>query len=171
MPRLIENDRLSTIGMIQAGLLHRTGATQFSVHINTIQALWRRFQQFGTVRDRKHAGCPCVMSQQQDNHIRLEHLRNCFQTASLTAQTIPGLRVIIHRTVQNRLSERGIRPYRPVVHPVLLRRHHVGRFAWCRRHLRFNRRDWVSILFTDKSRFHLDSSNSLSRSIVTLETF
>ncbi len=51
MPRLNENDRLRAIGMIQAGMLHRAVATQFGVHINTIQALWRRFQQFGNVRD------------------------------------------------------------------------------------------------------------------------
>ena len=55
MPRLNENDRLSAIGIIQAGMLHRAVAKQFGVHINTIQALWRRFLQFGTVRDRRRA--------------------------------------------------------------------------------------------------------------------
>ena len=82
IPRLSENDRLSAIGMIQAGMLHRAIATQFCVHINTIQALWRRFQQFGIVRDRRRAGRPRMTSRQQDNHIRLVHLRNPFQTAS-----------------------------------------------------------------------------------------
>ena len=47
MSRLNENECLHTIGMIQAGVLHHVVATQFGVHINTIQALWRRFQQFG----------------------------------------------------------------------------------------------------------------------------
>ena len=41
MTRINENDCLYTIGMFQAGMLH----TQFGVHINTIQALWRTFQQ------------------------------------------------------------------------------------------------------------------------------
>ncbi len=163
MPRLNENDRLRAIGMIQAGMLHRAVATQFGVHINTIQALWRRFQQFGNVRDRPRAGRPRVTSRQQDNHIRLVHLRNRFQTASLTARTIPGLRAISPRTVRNRLRERRIRPRRPAVRPVFLRRHRVARLAWCRRHLRFNRRDWAGILFTDESRIHLDSSDGRSR--------
>ena len=108
MPRLNENDSLHAIGMIQDGMLHHAVTTQFCIHKNTIQALWRRFQQFGTVRDRRRAGCPRLMSRQQDNHIRLVHLRNCFQTASLTVRTIHGLRVISHRTVQNRLHERRI---------------------------------------------------------------
>ncbi len=100
---------------------------------------------------------------QQDNHIRLVHLRNRFQTASLTTRTIPGLRAISPRTVPNRLRERGIRLRRPTVRPLLPTRNRVARLAWCRRHLRFNRRDWAGILFTDESRFHLDSSDGHSR--------
>ena len=127
--------------MIQAGMRHRAVSVQCGVHINTIQAWWRRFQQFGHVRDRPRAGRARVTSIQQDNHIRVVHLSNRFQTASLTARNIPGLRAISPTTVRNRLRERGIRPRRPAVHPVLLRHHHVARLAWCRRHLRFNRRD------------------------------
>ena len=98
-----------------------------------------------------------MTSRQQDNPIRLVHLRNRFQTASLTARTIPGLRAINPRTVRNRLREQGIRPRRPAVRPVLLR------IAWCIRHLRVNRQDWAGILITDESRFHLDNSNGRSR--------
>ena len=64
MTRLNKNDRLHAIGMIQTGMLHRAVAMQFGVHINTIQALWRRFQQFGIVRDWRHAGCPHMTSRQ-----------------------------------------------------------------------------------------------------------
>ena len=63
-------------------MLHSAVAKQFCVHINTIQALWRRLQQFGTVRARRRAGRPRVTSRQQDNPIRLVHLGNRFQTAS-----------------------------------------------------------------------------------------
>ena len=66
MPRLIENDCLSAIGMIQAGMLHCTVAMQFGVHINTIQAFWRRCQQFGIVRDRQHAGHPTKTTQKRN---------------------------------------------------------------------------------------------------------
>ena len=46
LPRLNENDHLCAVGMIQAGILHCAVATQYGVYINTVQALWRRFQQF-----------------------------------------------------------------------------------------------------------------------------
>ncbi len=163
MPRLNENDRLRIIGMLQAGMGQAVVATRFHVHRNTISDLWRRHQQFAHVGDRPRAGRPRVTSRQQDNHIRLVHLRNRFQTASLTARTIPGLLPISPRTVRNRLRERAIRPRRPAIRPVLLRRHRVARLDWCRRHLRFTRRDWAGILFTDESRVHLDSSDGRSR--------
>ena len=69
IPRQNENDRLHAIGMIQADMLHCAVAKQFGVHINTIQALWRRFLPFGIVRDRRRAGRQRVTSRQQDNHI------------------------------------------------------------------------------------------------------
>ena len=67
------------------------------------------------------------------------------------------------RTVRNRLRERNIRPRRPAIRPVLQRRHRVARLVWCRAHLRSTRRDWARILFSDESRFHLDSRDGRSR--------
>ena len=66
LPRQIENDCLNAIGMIQAGMLYRAVAMQCGVHINTIQTLWRRFQQFGIVRDRQHAGHPTKTTQKRN---------------------------------------------------------------------------------------------------------
>lgn len=163
MPRLNENDRLRAIGMLEAGMTQSFVTRHFGVHRNTVYALWRRYQQFGTTRDRPRSGRPRVTTRQQDNHIRLVHLRNRFQTASTTARSIPGLRPISPRTVRNRLRERHIRPRRPAIRPILQRRHRTARLAWCRTHLRFNRRDWAQIMFTDESRFHLDSSDGRSR--------
>ena len=138
-------------------------ARQFGVHINTVHALWRRYQQTGTVRDRQRSGRPRVTSRRQDNYIRTSHLRNRFQSASLTARSIPGHRRISPRTVRNRLREANIRPRRPAIRPTLLQRHRVARLAWCRRHRRFNNRDWAEVLFTDESRFHIDSSDGRVR--------
>ena len=46
---------------------------------------------------------------------------------------------------------------------MLLPRHRAARLTWCRRYLRFRIQDWANILFTDESRFHLDSSDGRSR--------
>ena len=162
MPRLDENQRLRAIGMLQAGLAQNVVAKHFGCHRNTILSLWRRFRQSGNTRDRRRSGRLRVTSR-QDNHIRLVHLRNRFQTSNLTARSIPGLRPISSRTVRNRFREHIIRPRRPTICPILLPRHRAARLTWCRRYLRFRIQDWANILFTDESRFHLDSSDGRSR--------
>ena len=103
-----------------------------------------------------------MTSRQQDNHITLVHLLDRFQTSSLTARSIPGLRQISSRTVRNILRDRQARPRRTAIRPIVLPMHRVSRLTWCRRHLRFKRQDWTNIQFTDESRFHLDSSDDQS---------
>ena len=163
MPRLDENQRLLAIGMLQAGLAQNVVARHFGCHRITILSLWRRFGQYGNTRDRRCSGRPRGTSRRQDNHIRLVHLRNRCQTSRLTARSTPGLRPISSRTVRNRLREHNIRPRRPAIRPMLLPRHHAARLTWCRRYLRFRIQDWANILFTDESRFHLDSSDGRYR--------
>jgi transposase len=162
MSRLDENQRLRAIGMLQAGLAQNVVAIHFGCHRNTILSLWRGFRQSGNTRDCRRSGRPRVTSRRQVNHIRLVHLRNRFQTSSLTVRSIPGLRPISSRTVRNRLREHNIRPRRPAIRPTLLLRHRAARLTWCRRYLRFRIQDWANILFTDESRFHLDSSDGRS---------
>ena len=122
-------DRWRAVGMIEAGVRHTDVAKQFGVHRNTEDALWRRYQQFGTTRDRPRSGRLCVKSNHQDTYIWVVHLRDRLRTATLTARSIPGLRWISPRTVRNRLRERGIRPRRPAIRPVLQQCHRVARFV------------------------------------------
>ena len=163
MPRLNEAQRHQAAGMIRAGVSQNEVSRRFGVHRNTISALWRRYQQSGNTRDRRRSGRPRVTSLRQDTYIRVTLLRNRLQTVALMARSIPGLRNISPKAVRNRLRERNIRPRRPAIRPVLQRRHRVARLAWCRAHLRYTRRDWARILFSDESRFHLDSSDGRSR--------
>jgi hypothetical protein len=80
MPRLTENMRLRAIGMLQAGLAQNIVAGHFGVHRNTIQSLLRRFRQSGNTRDRQCSCLPRATLRQQDDHIRLVHLRDRIQS-------------------------------------------------------------------------------------------
>ena len=98
IPCLDENQRLRTIGMLQAGLAQNVVARHFGCHRNTILSLWRQFRQSGSTRDRRRSGRPRVMSRRprvmsrrQDNHIRLVHLRNRFQTSHLHCKKHPRI--------------------------------------------------------------------------------
>jgi transposase len=141
MSRLDENQRRRAIGMLHAGLPQNVVAIYFGCHCNTILSLWRRLGESGNTRDRRRSDRPRVMSRHHDNQIRLVHVRNRFQTSSLTARSIPGLRPISSRAVRNRLREDNIRPRRPAIRPILLPRHRAARLTWCRRYLIFRIQD------------------------------
>jgi transposase len=127
MPRLTENQRLHAIGMLQAGLAQHIVARHFDVHRYTIQSQLRRFRLSGNTRNRQRSGHPRVTSRQQDNHTRLVHLRDRFETSSLTARSISRIRPISSRTVCNILRDCHIRPRRPSIRPILLPRHRASR--------------------------------------------
>ena len=160
---LNETDRWRAVGMIEVGVRDIDITRQFGVHRNTVDTLWRGYQQFGTNGDRSRSGRPRVTSNRQDTYIRVVHLRERLRNSTLTARNIPDLRRISPRTVRNRLRERGIRPRPPARRPVLQQRDRVARFAWCRQHKHFTQQDWARVLFTDESKFHLDSSDGRSR--------
>lgn len=106
--------------MLQAGIPKRCSRLS-GVHRYTIRSLLTRFQQFVNTLNRRPVDSrrPCVTSVCQDNLIRLVHLRNRFQKASLIARSIPGLKRRSARTERNCLLEQSIRPKNPALRPIL----------------------------------------------------
>ena len=168
MPWLSENQRNRAFRMVQARMAQNTVARHFGVHQNTIQSLWRRFQQSGNTRNWPRSMHHHVTSLRQDNHCRLLHLRNRFKSARLTARCIPGLRPISSWTVRNRLCECNIRPRRPAVRPILVQHHRTAIPAWCRRHMFVGIQDCTNILFTNKPSFIYVAVTAVIECIVAL---
>ena len=75
MPRLHQNDRERAVGMVQTAMAHQAVANHFNVSRITIFRLMIRLRQTGRTNDRPRNGRPRVMSQRQDRHLRLIHLR------------------------------------------------------------------------------------------------
>jgi hypothetical protein len=76
MPRLRQNDRERSVGMIQAGKTHQAVADHFTVSTLTTSRLMIRLRQTGRTNERPYNDRSCVTSQRQDRHLRLIHLRN-----------------------------------------------------------------------------------------------
>ena len=104
----------------------------FNVHRSTIARLRQRFHTTGRVADRPRPGAPPVTTAAQDRRIRLQHLRNRFQTAAATARGTVGTRrrQISPQTVRRRLAAFGIRCRRPYQGQILLHRHRLARQQW-----------------------------------------
>lgn len=116
---------------------------QSRVHINTINAFWRRYQQTDPVWDRPRSEHPRGASRRQDTYTWMSYLRNRFPIGFFdrleTLLGIDGCPLIA-------LFCSGVTVFRG--------------------DRRLGGRDWVEFLFTDESRYHLDSSDSRVRVII-----
>ena len=65
--------------------------------------------------------------------------------------------------VRNRVRENGLHARRPYVGCVLTQRHRQNRLNWARAHIRWIRRRWNIVLYTDESRFSLQRGNGRVR--------
>jgi transposase len=125
MPRLRQNDRERTVGLVQAGMTHQAIADHFNVYRITISRLMIHLRQIGRPNDGPCKDRPPEMSQSQDRHLRLIHLWNRMIMAEDTARRTPGLANvrISGQTVPRKLQESGLRARRPVVGQILKQRH------------------------------------------------
>ena len=89
MPRLSNNDRNQALGMLRAGISTREVARLFNCHQSTVVRLRQRFKTMNNVSDRPRTGQPRATTDQQDRHIRLQHLRNRFKIAASAARETP----------------------------------------------------------------------------------
>ena len=132
---------------------------------SAIERLWAKFNQTGTVANRRRRPRRRVTTRRQDRYIVLSHLRDRRMTAASTARRTNGIhnRPVRNDTITDRLREAGVRARRPMKAPVLLRRHRAARLAWARRHLRFTRADWANVLFVDETKIKINGSDGRLR--------
>ena len=155
VPRTVVNDRLVAVGMVSGGISFLNVARQFRVERHTVARWFQRHQRSNNVQDLPRSGRPRITISRQDRYIRVQHLRNRFQAATVTARTLPGHKLISSRVIRNRLREHSICPHRPAIRSVLQPRHRVARLAWCKQHQRRNLEQWSRVLFSDESHFSL----------------
>jgi len=88
---------------------HKTLPLDLLVFIATRYShCWGVLYNTSNTRKRQRSDRPLVTSRQHDNHIRLVHLWDRFQTSTLTTGNIPGLRPISSRTVHKKLHDRHV---------------------------------------------------------------
>ena len=165
MPRLRQNQRERAIGMLTGGMSQRRVARNLGVHVSTISRLWSRYDETGSTVDRPRAPRPRVTTPQQDRHIRLQHLRNRFLPATVTAAQTRGRHQnrISDQTVRNRLREADMHSRRPHRGMVLTPARRRVRLQWSRAHLAWNALRWNRVLFSDESRFRLSVADGRVR--------
>ena len=76
MPRLNNDKRNKTIGMLNVGMSATVVSRHFGCTRKTIERLRRRFRVTGNVVDRPRSGRRCVTTAADDRYMVLQHLSN-----------------------------------------------------------------------------------------------
>ena len=165
MPRLTNVQRRIALGMLRSGIPVRRIAREMGCSQVAIHNLRERSHATGPLGDRLRSGRPRVTSENQDQRIRLIHLRDRWRTATMTSREIIGThgRQVNPVTIRRRLRAAGLAARRPYRGPILRPHIRRERLQWSRIHQRWTMGRWRGVLFTDESRFCLSVADGRCR--------
>ncbi|GFX62542.1 transposable element Tc1 transposase [Trichonephila clavipes] len=149
------------IGKLEEGRSVTSVTAEFGIAHSIVSRLWRQFQTTGTAIRGFSSGRPRGTTPADDWYIVLQARRNRRQTAREIARhtTQATGRPISRFTVAGRLHGGGLFARRPVRCVPLTPAHRRRRSLWCREHRNWRDNEWGRVLFTDESRFSLNSDS------------
>lgn len=159
--RMDDGMRWRIVGRLEAGQSQAQVATELNVTPSVVCNLWKQFQDTGSISRRPGQGRPRSTTTNEERYLALSARRHRTATASQLSRELyaaTGTRVS-RSTVARRLHERGLYARRPAVCVPLTAAHKRARLAWCRQHEPWTRLQWSTVLFTDESRFSLDTDS------------
>ncbi|GBM77079.1 Acetylcholinesterase-1 [Araneus ventricosus] len=149
------------IGRLEWGRTQLEVSEELGIAQSVISRLWQRFQDDGNV-SRCYSTCrPRVTTPNEDRYLAVTAKRNKRSTASdlsrqlssATGTTVSG------QTVYRRLGHIGLYARRPVRCIPLTATHCRLRLAWSREHALWTPQQWSCVMFSDESRFSLQSDS------------
>ncbi|GFW59654.1 HTH_Tnp_Tc3_2 domain-containing protein [Trichonephila clavipes] len=128
---------------------------------SVISRLWQRLQDDGNVSRCYSTGCPRVTTPNEDRHLAVTAKRNRRSTASdLSRQLSSATSTTVSRhTVYRCLGHIGLYAHRPVRCVPLTATHCCLQLTWSREHALWTPKQWSCVMFSDESRFSLQSDS------------
>ena len=162
---LSSNEVARAVQMVEDGRTQRQAANALGVSQSVIGRAVQRYQETGQYTRRPGQGRPRSTTPGQDRYLRTLAARNRYSTARQLRhdfQDATGSR-ISDQTVRNRLHHAGLHARRPFAVPRLTAAHRRARLTFSRDHSDWQLRHWTPVLFTDESRFCLDTNDRRAR--------
>jgi transposase len=159
--RLEDSLRWRAIGRLEAGQSQTEVALWLGVSRNVVSYLWKQFQQNGSIERRPVNGRPRATTVREDRFITITAKRNREFTARRLSNELAsssGTR-ISRFTIYRRLHAAGLYARRPMVCVPLTNSHRRERLNWARDHHTWSQNQWANVLFSDESRFSLETDS------------
>ncbi|GBL82965.1 Transposable element Tc1 transposase [Araneus ventricosus] len=149
------------IGRLECGCTQLEVSEELVIAQSVISRLWQRFQDDGNVSRCYSTGRPRVTTPNEDRYLAVTAKRNRRSTASdLSRQLSSATGTTVSRqTVYRRLGHIGLYARRPVRCVPLTATHCRLRLAWSREYALWTQQQWSCVMFSDESRFSLQSDS------------
>lgn len=157
MPRLSLEERARAIGHIEAGVHITTVAQMFNISVSSCYRLKGKYEEEGSVKDRRKTGRPRKTTRFEDEQILNVHLNDRFRTPKQTVNEMET-RLSVW-TVRRRLREQGMMARKPARKPKLTQAHKDARLQWANHHQRWTEQRWSEVLFSDESSFSVSGQD------------
>ncbi|GFW57603.1 HTH_Tnp_Tc3_2 domain-containing protein [Trichonephila clavipes] len=158
--RLPNSLRWREVGWMEMGLSQADAARRLNVSRSVVQRLWDQYQSEDSVSRRPVPGRPRATTPAEDRFLALSARRRTTAVPQLVSDHFQASgRRISATTVRNRLHNAGLYARRPVVCVLLNGRQRRNRLCWAREHVSWTQQQWASVLFTDESRFTMESDS------------
>ncbi|KFM69373.1 Transposable element Tc1 transposase, partial [Stegodyphus mimosarum] len=149
------------VGCLECGRTQLEVSDELGIAHSVISRLWQQFQDDGNVRRRYSIGRPRVTKPNEDRYLAVTAKRNRRSTASdLSRQLSSATGTTISRqTVYRGLGQIGLYARTPVRCVPLTPAHSRLRLAWSREYALWTPKLWACVMFSDESRFSLQSDS------------
>ncbi|GFX98007.1 transposable element Tcb2 transposase [Trichonephila clavipes] len=134
--RLPNSLRWRAVGWMEMGLSQADAATRLNVSRSVVQRLWDQYQSEDSVSRRPVPGQPRATTPAEDRFLALSARRR-------RTTTVPQLVADHFQASGRRISATTRR----------------NRLCWAREHVSWTQQQWASVLFTDESRFTMESDS------------
>ncbi|GBN29465.1 hypothetical protein AVEN_196838-1 [Araneus ventricosus] len=157
--RLNDGIKWRIVGRLEAGQFQVQICREFNLTPSVLCNLWKQFLDTGSIERKPGQGRPRATTATEDRYLPIIARRNRGATASqLSCDLYVASDTRVSRvTVSKILHATGLFARRPAVCVLLTSTNKRVRLAWCREHRDWSMDQWAIVLFTDESRFSLNT--------------
>ncbi|GFX56277.1 transposable element Tcb2 transposase [Trichonephila clavipes] len=158
---LTDSEAWRVVGRLEGGQTQAEVAQAIGVSQSVISRIWNRFLVTGSAGRRPAQGRRRATMPNEDRYLVLTARRHRNMNATLLQQHLRSATgtTVSTLTARNRLHGVGLYARRPMVCVRLTSRHRRDRREWATEHVNWRRNEWISVLFSDESRFSVYPDN------------
>ncbi|GFV98417.1 transposable element Tcb1 transposase [Trichonephila clavipes] len=155
------NDESVREGYARNGGKELEVSEELGIAQSVISRIWQRFQDDGNVSRYYNTGRPQVTAPNEDQYLGVTAKRNRRSTASDLSRQLSSTTgtTVSRQTVYRRLGHIGLYACRPVRCVPLTATHCRLRLTWSGEHALWTPQQWSCVMFSDESRFILQSDS------------